>query len=174
MTIIEAIQSAYIKTFDFNSRSSRSEFWPGILFHSAVSIVASILVTEQLMKSLVASPVNSGTTDNLMVYWIIFSALIVIPSISLQVRRLHDTGKSGWWLLLGIVPVLNLLILWFHFQKGEEKVNKFGDDPLRSLKGNKTVKASKKISKAKENSVVETLTVIAVLLFVAVSIKQNI
>ena len=52
---------------------------------------------------------------------------IVLPNLAVTVRRLHDTDRTGWWVLLGLVPVIGLLVLlWFYIQKGSEGANRYG------------------------------------------------
>ena len=170
MTILQAIQSAYLKAFDFKSRSSRSEFWPGILFHSLMGTIVSIFVNEKFTSALVSSSATQDSTHALIMYWIIFNLLLTIPSLSLQVRRLHDTGRSGWWALIVIIPIIGFDLLWYNCQKGESKANKFGEDPLQIIKGQKVSRTSKTTDKIGENSIIESLTVIAVLIFLVFSI----
>ena len=63
----------------------------------------------------------------------IFTAIVVlcllIPAISVGVRRLHDTNRSGWWFLLGLVPFANFVLLAFFFLDGTPGQNRFGTDP---------------------------------------------
>ena len=170
MTLLQAIQSAYLKAFDFKSRSSRSEFWPGILFHSLISTIVCIFINGKFTRALVSPSVTEDSFNALIMYWIIFTLLLFIPSLSLQVRRLHDTGRSGWWLLISLIPIIGFVLLWYNCQKGESKVNKFGEDPLHIVKGQKVSGTSKTTGKIGENSIIESLTVIAVLIFLAFSI----
>ncbi len=52
---------------------------------------------------------------------------ILLPNLAVAVRRLHDTDRSGWWVLIGLVPVIGFLVLiWFYVQKGTEGANRFG------------------------------------------------
>ena len=52
---------------------------------------------------------------------------IVLPNLAVTVRRLHDTDRTGWWVLLGLVPVIGLLVLlWFYIQNGSEGANRYG------------------------------------------------
>ena len=58
----------------------------------------------------------------------IFSLVVLLPSVAVAVRRLHDLDRSGWWLLLGLVALVG--IIWF-CTKGTDRPNRFGPDPLR-------------------------------------------
>jgi uncharacterized membrane protein YhaH (DUF805 family) len=63
----------------------------------------------------------------------IFALAILIPSLAVQVRRLHDTDRSGWWILLGVVPIINyigaIVLLVFYCLEGTRGPNRFGEDP---------------------------------------------
>ena len=62
---------------------------------------------------------------------------LLLPSISVSVRRLHDIGKSGWWILIGIIPIVNFIgifvILVFTLMEGEEHPNQYGNVPTNTL-----------------------------------------
>jgi uncharacterized membrane protein YhaH (DUF805 family) len=57
---------------------------------------------------------------------------VLIPSLAVLVRRLHDTNRSGWWFLLMFVPLLNLVLLVFMFLDGTAGTNDYGADPKGS------------------------------------------
>ena len=60
--------------------------------------------------------------------------LITIPTLAVTVRRLHDTGKSGWWYLISFIPIGGLVLFIFTIQEGDPYANKYGNDPKgRSL-----------------------------------------
>ena len=107
---------------DFQGRSRRSEFWLFYLFVTAATIICMIIdIGIGLFDHTAGIGLLSG----------VFSLAVVAPSIAVGVRRLHDIDRSGWWLLLLIIPVIGsiwLLILWC--QKGANGSNKFGEDPL--------------------------------------------
>ena len=63
-------------------------------------------------------------------YWL-FSLICLLPSISLGIRRLHDTDRSGWWLLIAFIPLVGLIVLlYFACLRGTTGPNRFGADPL--------------------------------------------
>ena len=97
----------------FEGRSRRKEFWYFMLFFVLSFFVAG------LVDSLIGLPILTG---------IAFLGLI-IPSISVSVRRLHDTGRSGWWYLLSLVPIVSLVLLVFFVLDGESETNRFGANP---------------------------------------------
>ena len=90
MTFAESVSTCLKKYVDFNGVASRSEFWWFILF---VFIVAVVLGW--------ASPLLAN----------IFGLAMLLPELAVGARRLHDTGRSGWWQLLLLLPVIGLIIL---------------------------------------------------------------
>lgn len=61
----------------------------------------------------------------------IFGLAILLPSICVGGRRLHDTGRSAWWLLLVLIPLVGFLVLlWWFIQKGSDGANEYGPDPV--------------------------------------------
>ncbi len=123
--------------FQFSGRASRSEFWYFMLF----SIIFSLLLTmigESLgllyMIPLELPMVNeAGEMHNVMqdipinILQTAFSLLLMFPSMTVSVRRLHDIGKSAWWLLIAIIPLLGLLVLLaFYVMGSQEGENKYG------------------------------------------------
>ena len=117
MTYDGAIKTCLVKTVDMNGRASRSEFWFFILFSFLGGIITFIVDVGILGYSIDSeySPINS-----------IFSIVLLIPTIAVSCRRLHDTNKSGWWQLIYFTIIGGiLLIIWFAFE-GEKKKNRFG------------------------------------------------
>lgn len=115
MNFIDAIKAGFSGYFDFRGRSSRSEYWWFLLFVMVVNLVVSIL----------------DTTNGLIVILVYLGLLI--PMLSVQVRRLHDINRSGWWILIAFVPLVGaILLLVWHCSKGTQGDNRFGIDPLGS------------------------------------------
>ena len=117
MDIQTSIKICFSKYATFSGRASRSEFWLFQLFTFLGSIVTLIIDVMILGFSLddASSPTN-----------LIFLLIVMIPSVAVGCRRLHDLNKSGWWqiLYLTIIGII-LLIIWWATQ-GENKKNKFG------------------------------------------------
>lgn len=108
------------KYVDFSGRAGRSEFWYFVLFIFVVSLVLSVV--DSLFFADVLSGIGPVST--------IFSLITLIPSIAVTARRLHDVGRSGWWQLLMLIPVIGLLvILFWAVQKSKEGENPFGPAP---------------------------------------------
>lgn len=109
------------KYTDFSGRAMRSEFWWFVLF---VFIVSSIL-------SLIDMMLFSGVLEDIGPLNAMFSLIMLIPSIAVTARRLHDIGKSGWWQLLFLIPIIGfLIIVWWAATKGDDGPNEYGPDPL--------------------------------------------
>ncbi len=108
MGFVEAVQECLRKYATFDGRSGRSEFWWFVLFTIVAGIVASFF----------------GQTVNTIV-----SLAVVIPSIAVGARRLHDIGKSGWFQLLWVVPVFGWgLLIWWAVQPSGP-ANAWGEGP---------------------------------------------
>lgn len=114
---VEAIRLAFRKYFDFRTRIGRPEFWYFVLF----SVLGSLLTTFIDITLFGSgfedfSPLNS-----------IFSLALIIPSLSAGARRLHDIDRSGWWQLIGLVPLIGVIVLIvFWCTEGTRGRNRFG------------------------------------------------
>lgn len=104
----------------FSGRASRPEYWYFFLFSILVSLGLSIVDTAMF------GPVEGmGGSNGPLAS--LFSLAIFLPSLAVGVRRLHDSDRSGWWLLLVLIPVLGFLVLiYFFVQPGTNGPNRFG------------------------------------------------
>jgi len=120
----------YRRYVDFEGRSSRKEFWYFVLFYLIVSAVLTILDRTFFSSAL---GTDGSAIDPLTS---IFGILSLIPNISVSVRRLHDTGRSGWWILLWLIPLVGWipLVIWY-CQKGHPAPNAYGEAPEGSRAG---------------------------------------
>lgn len=111
----QAISAGFVKYVNFRDRACRSEYWYWTLFTIIAAIVAAI-IDSMLNTQLVSGLVNLVT---------------LIPSLAIAVRRLHDLDRTGWWILIGFVPLIGIIILlvWYA-TKGTDGPNRFGPDPL--------------------------------------------
>ena len=116
MGFVDSVKSGFTRYVDFRGRSSRSEYWWFLLFYIIVIIALSILDI-------------SGAGVLVAVGYL----ALLLPTIAVQVRRLHDIDRSGWWILLSFVPIVGAIVLlvWF-CTKGSYGSNRFGQDPLGS------------------------------------------
>ena len=105
---------AFKKFADFSSRSRRSEYWYFVLFNFLISLVLGFV--DGFLGTYILS--------------ILYTVVIFIPSLAVGVRRLHDTTRSGWWMLIGLVPLIGFIVLIVFFaQDGHPGSNKWGRNP---------------------------------------------
>lgn len=122
MTFQTAVRTCLSKYVDFQGRARRPEYWWFILFVVLGSLVLGTL------DAMIFGTTETG--DQIGILSAIFSLAVVLPSLAVAIRRLHDTDRSGWWILLGLIPVVGFLVLlYFYVQKGTEGDNRFGPEP---------------------------------------------
>lgn len=97
------------KYADFKGRARREEYWMFILVYVVISVILSILGLE-IISSLVG-------------------LALLIPSISIAARRLHDTGRSGWWQLILLIPLIGLIVLIVFLAQEGHDTNDYGANP---------------------------------------------
>jgi uncharacterized membrane protein YhaH (DUF805 family) len=117
MTFMESVKTCLNKYADFNGRASLSEFWWFYLFVILAAVVAGIV--GGILSGIL------GETIGLLLMGIIVLGLLV-PFIAVSTRRLHDTGKSGWWQLISLIPLAGLVLLYFFIQSSQQGDNQFG------------------------------------------------
>jgi uncharacterized membrane protein YhaH (DUF805 family) len=119
LNFFQAIRSGYAKYANFSGRARRAEYWYFTLLAFGLS-TALQLVTK-------GKPFESSLG---IVLWLI-TASVVLPSVAVTARRLHDIGKSAWWMLLGAIPIIGALILlvWM-VARGTGGPNRYGPDPV--------------------------------------------
>ena len=111
-----SIKTCFNKYADFSGRALRSEFWWFVLFSFLGGIITTIIDIMILGYSIE----SYGPTN------IIFSVVLILPSISVTARRLHDINKSGWWQLIELTIIGILLIIIWNATEGEKKKNIYG------------------------------------------------
>lgn len=100
---------------DIEGRTRRRDYWHFILAHTVIS-VALVLTGDHFL------------TTNYP--YLVYSTLMLVPAISIAVRRLHDTGRSGWWMLIGLIPIVGSIVLFvFFIMCGETETNRWGTNP---------------------------------------------
>lgn len=108
---------------DFTGRARRKEYWMFTLVSFIIAVVLGILDGILGLDSTVGG-FNVGLLGDL------YSLAVLLPTLAVGARRLHDTGRSGWWLLLGIIPLIGWLILVVFFATdGQRQSNAYGPDP---------------------------------------------
>ena len=112
---------------DFSGRSRRKEFWMFTLMNFIVMIVLYALAIFGMdFETGEPGPLAMLAFGLLGLYWL----AILLPSLAVQVRRFHDQEKSGWMVLLGLIPgVGGLIVLVFMCIEGTRGDNRFGPDP---------------------------------------------
>jgi uncharacterized membrane protein YhaH (DUF805 family) len=114
----QAISSGFSKYVNFSGRACRSEYWFWVLFVLIADVVA-IAIDAAIGMQIVGS---------------LFGLAVLLPGLAVTVRRLHDLDRTGWWIFLGLIPLVGaiILIIWF-CSKGTDGLNRFGADPLGGL-----------------------------------------
>ena len=118
--MVNAVKEYFTKYFDFNGRTSRATFWWTVLaiflMTFVVSFVATLIFgappTENIQTM---EDVKAYYTSGSNIIILIWTLLLIIPSIAMSVRRLHDINKSGWFYLLGFVPFVGSIILFIFY-----------------------------------------------------------
>jgi uncharacterized membrane protein YhaH (DUF805 family) len=109
---MEHFIGALKKYADFTGRARRQEYWMFILVYMIINIVLSILGLD-----IVSGIVGLG---------------LLIPSLSIAARRLHDTGRSGWWQLIVLIPLIGLIVLIIFLAQDSNDENDYGANPKLS------------------------------------------
>lgn len=111
----------------FRGRARRKEYWMYLLV--SVGLYILLMLVDALTGTFELES-ESGLLSGL------FMLGTILPSIAVAVRRLHDTDRSGWWLLLGLVPLVGqIVLLYFLIQEGDEGANAYGPDPKAAERG---------------------------------------
>lgn len=126
MDFFQAVRVCFSKYATFQGRAQRSELWWFALFSFA----------GQVVLSFVDMAAFNGGPEGVGVFSAIFSLALLLPSISVGVRRLHDTDRSGWWVWIALVPLVGwIVLLVFYLLKGTNGANRYGPDPLGGISG---------------------------------------
>jgi uncharacterized membrane protein YhaH (DUF805 family) len=105
----------------FSGRSRRMEYWYFVLFNIIVSIVLGVI--DGLLGT-------SGSYAGAGLLSGIYGLAVLIPSLAVTVRRLHDTDRTGWWILIALVPLIGVIVLLvFALLEGTPGNNQYGPNP---------------------------------------------
>lgn len=116
---------AFKKYAVFSGRSTRSEYW--------YFTFISLLIFGLFFVCDIAMMYGSGI--DFPIFSQIYNLIIVIPSLALGARRLHDIGKSGWWMLVVIIPLVGALyLIYFLMKDGQVESNIYGSNPKNDAK----------------------------------------
>ena len=125
MGFAEAVQSCFKQYVGFTGRARRSEYWWFALFGLIVGIVANLIDT-------VLGTMSEDT--NVGVLGTIVSLALLLPSLAVAIRRLHDTSRTGWWILIGLIPIVGWIILiYWACQPGQPEANQYGAPPSTAV-----------------------------------------
>lgn len=127
MKFTESIRAFFSRYTDFQGRTPRSGYWWVVLFLVAVSFVMwavdMVLFEGIYPQTLLEQGFGPGS--------ILFIAATFIPNLALGFRRLHDTGRSAWWILIGLVPIVGAIVLLvFYLLPSTPGSNQYGPNPL--------------------------------------------
>jgi len=125
---IDTLKNRYA---DFKGRATRSEYWYFVLFSIIIAIILgtvdNLLINPLLGIQPLVEKAHTGLLGTL------FSIGTLVPSFALALRRLHDIGKSGWWVLAGIIPIVNFIgvfvLLFFFIKDSQPGSNAYGPNP---------------------------------------------
>ena len=117
MSFTDAIRSVLSQYVGFSGRARRSEYWYWTLFYIVLSVIASLLDRAVFNT-------NTGS-----VFTAIVGLGLFLPSLAVAVRRLHDTTRSGWWILLGLIPVIGAIVLIVFYVQDSHGDNQYGPSP---------------------------------------------
>ena len=113
---------------NFEGRARRSEYWNFVLTNILIFIIPFVIVIIGIDSG------GEGALYYIGLILLVLAALVIfLPSIAVSVRRLHDTGKSGWWYLLGVIPIVSyiggLVLFVFYCTDSQVGNNKWGPNP---------------------------------------------
>lgn len=132
MNAFAAVVTFFVKYTQFRGRACRSEFWNVFLIYNLFWLVA--LAIDAAVIGMDIGPyleyVWEMQGDVLGNVEFVYGLVTLVPMVSLHVRRLHDIGKSGWWLLLSLSIVGLVPILVWAAKRGQQGANVYGADPL--------------------------------------------
>mgnify|MGYP000296513432 FL=1 len=110
--------------FKFSGRATRSEYWYFVLFGLLFSLAAMLI------------DFSIGTfyiEEGIGIFSSIYTLTILIPSLAVTVRRLHDTNRSAWWLLISLIPIIGLIVLTVFYCQDSKEDNKYGANPKKII-----------------------------------------
>lgn len=138
LTFMEATKKVYLKNYcNFSGRASRSEFWWAFLAQYAIMMIAYCLLifltiisttilmafdAEESTASIVTALICAGPM-------VILGLILLLPLLGVTVRRLHDTGRSGWYYLIGFIPLAGLILYYWLALPSEMYDNQYGPVP---------------------------------------------
>jgi uncharacterized membrane protein YhaH (DUF805 family) len=121
VTFADAVRTCLSKYADFTGRARRSEYWYFVLFEILVSIAASII--DAILGT-------RGTMGGTGVVGLLAGLALLLPGLAVTIRRLHDIGRSGWWWLISLIPIVGwIIILVWTCTDSQPGANQYGASP---------------------------------------------
>lgn len=122
--MIEWYKMAFTKYADFQTRSTRNEFWWFVLCNILILIGLNVLI-------FMGTALDSGVITLIFTgVYFLYALATFIPNLAVTVRRLHDTGRSGWFILLGLIPLIgSIILIVFLAQESKPESNQWGPVP---------------------------------------------
>ncbi|RFA31001.1 hypothetical protein CAI21_03235 [Alkalilimnicola ehrlichii] len=99
---------------DFSGRATRTQYWMYILFYMIFYVVAAVI----------------DAVIGIGIFTAVYALGLLIPSLAIAARRLHDTNRSGWWQLIALVPLVGLVLIYFLVLDSDDD-NRFGPNPKK-------------------------------------------
>lgn len=125
ISFTDAVKNGFQKTFVFQGRATRAEYWWWALFIWLV-ILPLITIPGVLSSTFNVAPIVTDKFYFLLGLWFV---IIIVPTISLSVRRLHDIGRSAWYLLVDMIPYVGNFIFGIMMCIPSDEDNKYGPNP---------------------------------------------
>lgn len=123
-----SLTDPFRRMFDFRGRSRRRDYWLFVAWQFTIFILALILGFNIVPKD--------GQIDTLLGAPLVHFLVFGLPTLALQVRRLHDQDKGGWWLTVSLLPYLGLgWLIFLMVQPGTWGPNRYGTDPRHAWDG---------------------------------------
>ena len=109
------------KYVDFSGRARRKEYWMFVLFH-VIFVVAAVVIDSLMGLTFDASGLGA--------VYLLYALATLLPGLAVSVRRLHDIGKSGWMILVSLIPIIGgIWLLVLAVTEGEPNANQYGPNP---------------------------------------------
>jgi len=111
---ITAYKTAFTRYVDFSGRTSVGGFWRFIAVNFVVVVVLGVL---------------ANVSSVFLVLYFGYALALLLPSLAIAIRRLHDSGKSGWMILLGLIPIVGFILLIVFYVQPSDSPNNYGHGP---------------------------------------------
>ncbi|MDE6267161.1 MAG: DUF805 domain-containing protein [Muribaculaceae bacterium] len=138
LTFMEAVKKVYLKNYcNFSGRASRSEFWWSYLAQYAMMMILYCvmifltIITTTILMAMDAEETTASIVTMLICAgpMIILGLILLLPSLGVTVRRLHDTGRSGWYILISLIPLAGLILYYWLALPSDMYENQYGPVP---------------------------------------------